>query len=131
MSVHIEQIRRAVEQMREATTTRTGLILPPPVAQTLTGWLDQIAESEQDYYTTFGPGQVDDPQPLDAAHAAAGIAEAWLATTGGQPTPQPAHADQQSVPSAGATHRSPCANPTPATGASRPAPSRNPFDLAP
>jgi hypothetical protein len=96
--------------MREVTTTRTGLILPPPVAQTLTGWLDQIAESEQ---------------PLDAAHAAASIAEAWLATTE-RPTSQPAHpahADRQAV-----TAR---ANPAAPTRVARPTPSRNPFDPTP
>lgn len=78
-TVHIGHIREAAEQMREVTTTRTGLILPPPVAQTLTGWLDQIADSEQDYYTSTTPNQVDDPQPLDAAHGAWTIAQAWLA----------------------------------------------------
>jgi hypothetical protein len=116
--------------MREVTTTRAGLILPPPVAQTLTGWLDQIAESEQDYYASNGPRRVDDPQPLDAAHGAASIAQAWLATTGEQPTPQPAHADRQAVPSAGPTHRPPGANPAAPTGR-RPAPSRNPFAPTP
>ena len=76
----------------EAGRTEVRLVLPRPVAESLTGWLDEIAESERDYYATNAPDQVGEPEPLDAAHGAATIAQAWLAAT--QPTAEPAHPDQ-------------------------------------
>jgi hypothetical protein len=66
--------------MRDATTTRTGLILPPPLAETLTGWLDDIADAELDHYTSDAADQVDDTQPLDASHGARAIAQACFTT---------------------------------------------------
>jgi hypothetical protein len=76
--VHIEEIRRAVTEMREATTTVTGLVLAPPVAAVLVGWLEAIASAEVAYYQGQPADALTSPQPLDAAHGAWTISRAYL-----------------------------------------------------
>jgi hypothetical protein len=78
MADHIEIIRAGVQAMRDATTTVTGLVLPPAVAAELIGWLDEVALVEEDYYRTHGPDSVGPPEPYDAAHGAWTIARAYL-----------------------------------------------------